>query len=225
MSYVTEHFEADKTPDLVFIPIGLNYDRIAEDENMVRYSSKQFRAMGHWYVLRQGMHFAARVCWELLRGKRRFGYVCAHFGRPVSFTSWLGAQNADWPQLTRKERFEHVQKLGGRLMQDISDLVPATPVPVLCRVWFDEPTLALDTEALQDAFAQLCTKLRQAGCYVFLIEDDEAATFAYALEATMERGIIEQDADGRYRVTTGKEALVRYSGNSLSQFFPEGGQA
>lgn len=219
LSYVTEQFEAGRTPDLVFVPIGLNYDRVAEDRNMVRYSSKQFRAMGHWYVLRQGLHFAARVCWELLRGKRAFGYVCAHFGRPVSFSDWLQKKKVDWPELSRKERFDHVRELGDRLIDDVGALVPATPVPTLCRVWFDDPSLALDEAELERAFTDLCATLRRNGCHVNLVRDDEKATLAHALEITKARGIIEQDASGRYRVNAGQEALVRYSGNSLSQFF------
>lgn len=218
LSYVTENFDPDTSPDLVFLPIGINYDRVAEDRNMVRFTSKDFRAKGRRFVLMQGAQFAARVCCELLRRKRAFGYVCAQFGKPISFSRWLRERDVDWPRLSRKQRFEHISELGEQLIGDITGIVPATPVPVLCRVWFDDPSLVLDAEELAARFSQLCATLRQNGCHVVLVRDDETATLEHAVALTRKRGFVEQDERGRYRLNNRYLDLVKYSGNSLSQF-------
>jgi glycerol-3-phosphate O-acyltransferase len=219
LSYVTEHFEANTGPDLVFIPIGINYDRIPEDQNMVRYSSSDFRAKGRRYVLLQGVQFAGRVCWELIRSKRAFGYVCAHFGRPVSFSRWLIERNIDWTGLSRKERYGHVCELGRKLIDDIVEIVPATPVSILCRVWFDDPKLVLCEQELLARFSQLCAALSDNGCHVLQVHENIADTLAHALALTRKRNIIECDSGGNYRLNSKNQALAKYSGNSLSQFF------
>ncbi len=224
LSYVMERFDVQNGADLVFMPIGINYDRIPEDRNMVRYSSAEFRAKGKRYVLLQGLQFAGRVSWGLIRRKRAFGYVCARFGNPISFRHWLNEANVDWAQLTRKQRYEWVTKLGNRLTADIGAIVPATPVPVLARIWFGNPDLALTRQALQARFTALCAELRQAGCHVVLVRGDEAATLDHALDLCTKRGVIVQDAGGLYRLNEGDKALARYSGNSLTQFLEVGAQ-
>lgn len=222
LSYVTERFDTQNGPDLVFMPIGLNYDRIVEDRNMVRFSSEQFRAKGKTYVLLQGLQFAGRVAWQLIRRKRAFGYVCARFGNPVSFREWLVESKVDWSQLTRRERYEWVTKLGDRLRGDIRTIVPATPVSILARVWFDDPDLALTRADLETRFSALCAALMQSGCHVVLVRDDEAATLDHALDLCRKRGVIVQDAKGLYRLNEGDKTLARYSGNSLTQFLAVG---
>ena len=37
LSYMTRNFDMAASPDIVFVPIGTNYDRVAEDINMVSH--------------------------------------------------------------------------------------------------------------------------------------------------------------------------------------------
>lgn len=219
LSYVTERFDTANGPDLIFMPIGINYDRILEDRNMVRFSSAEFRAKGKSYVLLQGVQFAGRAAWQLIRRNRAFGFACARFGNPISFRQWLTEANVDWAQLSRKQRYDWVTKLGDRLTADIGAIVPATPVPILARVWFDNPNLALTRPALETRFSALCAELEKSGCHVVLVKDDEAATLDHALDLCCRRGMIVQDAQGLFRLNEADKMLAHYSGNSLTQFF------
>ncbi len=221
LSYVAEQFDAPNTPDLIFMPVGINYDRIPEDVNLLRYSSKDFRSKGSRYVLIQGMQFAARVAWELVRGKRAFGYACARFGNPVSFQEWLCENNVSWPELTRKERFFWMSKLGDRLIDSISGAVPATPVSVLCRIWFDDPGLILDGDALETRFQELCVKLQAKGCHLVLIEEDTGKTMDHAVNLVLKRKFIAKSAEGSYSINPNMSGLVSYYGKSLSQFLED----
>ncbi|MCP5083320.1 MAG: hypothetical protein GY948_16660 [Alphaproteobacteria bacterium] len=218
LSYVTEHFDVRHTPDLIFMPVGINYDRIPEDENLQRFSSEEFRAKGRKYVLLQGAQFSIRVVWEMLFGRRPFGYACAKFGKPISFAAWLKESDVTWRELNREQRFAWVSKLGSRLIAELTTLVPATPVAVLCRIWFEDPSLVIDRTELGTRFNALCTELKQGGCHVVLVGDKETATLEHALKLATSRRIILKNQDGLFHLNAKKRALAVYNANALSQF-------
>ncbi|NNF80983.1 MAG: hypothetical protein HKN05_23415 [Rhizobiales bacterium] len=218
LSYVTEHFDAGHTPDLIFMPVGINYDRIPEDENLQRFSSEDFRAKGRKYVLLQGVQFLIRVLWEMLFGRRSFGYACAKFGKPISFAAWLKEADVTWPDLTREQRFSWVSKLGTRLTAELSTLVPATPVAVLCRIWFDDASLTLDRAELEVRFKALCVELKQRGCHVVLVNDTETATLDHALKLAIPRKIILKNQDGVFHLNAEMRRLAVYNANALSEY-------
>ncbi len=221
LSYVTEHFDPQHTPDLIFIPIGLNYDRIPEDQNLQRFSSREFRAKGSKYVLLQGAQFSIRVIWEMLLGQRSFGYACAKFGKPISFTQWLAEADVVWPELDRQQRFERISKLGTRLIGEISNLIPATPVAILCRIWFDDPALVIDQSELEVRFHSLCGVLKQNGCHIVLIDNKENATLEHALNLAINRSIIIKNQAGIFRLNEKMRGLAFYNANALTQFLEQ----
>ena len=221
LSYVTEYFDPKNSPDIIFMPVGINYDRIPEDQNLQRYSSEEFRAKGRKYVLLQGVQFASRVIWEMLLRRRSFGYACASFGRPVSFAGWLEQSDVDWPRLTRDERFHWITNLGKRLTDDITGQIPATPMAILCRVWFADPAKVVSRSNLEMQFSANCDALEAGNCHLVLIEENRGKTLEFALNLALKRGLIVESPEGSYRINDGMEGLVRYAGNTISQFLKE----
>ena len=219
LSYVTEHFGSENSPDLVFLPVGINYDRIPEDINMTRYSSQDFRDKGARYVLLQGVQFAGRVLWELIRNRQSFGYACANFGKPVSFEKWLSKENVDWQSQTREEKYKWIKSLGDDLIQNTKAIVPATPVPMLCRIWFENPDILLNKTELEERFQNLVQQLQDNDCHVVLIDNDTNKTLAHALDLAGKRNLIIQNDNGSYYLKDEMKPLAAYCGNSLSQYF------
>ncbi len=200
------------------MPVGINYDRIPEDENLQRFSSEDFRDKGRKYVLRQGVQFLIRVLWETLFGRRSFGYACAKFGKPISFAGWLKEADVTWSELTREQRFSWVSKLGTRLTAELATLVPATPVAVLCRIWFDDPSLAIDRAELGIRFSALCAELEQSGCHVVLVDGNDTVTLDHALNLATSRKIILKNKDGLFHLNAKMRPLAVYNANALSRF-------
>jgi glycerol-3-phosphate O-acyltransferase len=221
LSYVTEHYDPATSPDLVFMPIGTNYDHVIEDQNMLRHDSEHFRAKGPLFILTNGIGFVARVLWEWLLRRRSHGYACANFGIPVYFSEWLARNEIQWPDLNRAQRYRWIEKLGAEMIDTISDLVPATPVPVLCRVWFHDPIMKLSAEELRVRFHALCASLEQAGCHLVLVQDNRNQTLEHALNLCLRRRILRQSSDGEYEINLDKLPLANYYANSLSQFLNE----
>ena len=218
LSYITERFDAAHPPDIQFVPIGLNYDRVIEDVNTTRFTSEEFQAKGRLYVLRQGIGFMMRVAMELILRRQRFGIHCSHFGRPISFTDWLEGRSADWSALDRAERYGHIRALGEELTGRIRALVPATPMAVLCRIWFDDPEAELSRDEAEVRFRKNVERLREGGCHVVLVNESLPESFQHALVHALNRAMLVPGRDGLLRARQRNRALVNYYGNSVSQF-------
>ncbi len=116
LSYIVGDFDP-RGRDVVFVPVGLAYDRVLEDGLLVaaaRTGERRFRPR------------LLRVAWEALRiaikraGGRLFlfGTAAAGFGPPLSLRAHL-ATGGD------------VESLGARLMGEVERVVPILPVPLV----------------------------------------------------------------------------------------------
>jgi len=219
LSYVTKHFDPSSSPDIVIIPIGTNYDRVAEDINMVSSNSAEFRARGKRFVIASSIKFSLRTIFEVLLHRRSFGYACANFGRPVSFRGWLEDNHVDWPRLDRKQRFIWLNRFGEELMATVQTLIPATPVATLCRVMSKAPAQGLNQTALLARFKSAVAELRAHSAFVVLARSSEQFALQQALELTLLRGMIIYQADAIYRINPGKQALVNYYAKSIEHYF------
>jgi glycerol-3-phosphate O-acyltransferase len=86
LAYMLRGFHSDGERDLVFVPLGLNCDRVLEDRSqLLGVDPMQAPQRGRMHTLR----FLGRHLGLVLRGHwRRFGYACVNFGTPVSVRAW-----------------------------------------------------------------------------------------------------------------------------------------
>ena len=107
-------FDPKGPRDAVFVPVGINYDRVIEDRVQVaalmtpegekprfKFSPKVlFGYLAHNVALR-------------LRGKLyRYGYACVSFGKPVSLRQYVTERGIDFRTLDESRRFAEIERLG-----------------------------------------------------------------------------------------------------------------
>ena len=218
-SYVTKHFDPATSPDIVIIPIGINYDRVAEDSNMVSSNSAEFRKKGKPFIIWSGIKFGCRTLAEVLLQRRSFGYACANFGRPVSFRDWLARHEIDWPSLDREQSFDCLNRFGNELMTQVKDLIPVPPVALLCRVLQQAPEAGLNQTELLANFKQALRQAREKNAFVILARASAQYSLQQALELTLLRGMVRYATDGNYLVNPEKRALVGYYAKSIEHYF------
>lgn len=218
-SFVTKHFDPASSPDIVIIPIGINYDRVAEDSNMLSGNSAEFKRKGKRFVIWSGVKFGLRTVAEVLFQRRSFGYACANFGRPVSFRDWLEKHEVDWPSLDRAQRFEWLNRFGNELMAILRELIPVPPVATLCWVLQQAPAEGLDKAVLLANFKQAIVQAHTRGAFVVLARANAQYALQQALELTLLRGMVHYQADGNYVINPDKQALVAYYAKSIEHYF------
>ncbi|MDQ5849150.1 MAG: 1-acyl-sn-glycerol-3-phosphate acyltransferase, partial [Pseudomonadota bacterium] len=103
--------------DLVFVPLGLNYDRVLEDRTLLlSKEQKTNRISALWRTLRfvgHNLSLVARSDWH------RFGYACANFGSPISMREYCRSHGIDFQKLSGETRKQAMARLGGDLMDAV----------------------------------------------------------------------------------------------------------
>jgi len=131
--------------EIVFMPVGLNYDRVLEDRILTReldgplpkptWIERGFNLVGvlFWLPLLVG----ANLLKVATRSHRKFGYAAICFGEPLALSDWPGgAELHELPDTVRKEA---VVALAEELLyQRVGKVIPATPVPILCEALLRE---------------------------------------------------------------------------------------
>jgi glycerol-3-phosphate O-acyltransferase len=74
LDYMTNAFDREGERDIVFMPIGVNYDRVPEEWNLVTNRDLALKRKGDGFVLRMSLIFLAGTAWlKLRRWRHPFG--------------------------------------------------------------------------------------------------------------------------------------------------------
>src|SRR5258705_12491263 len=85
-------FHSDGERDLVFVPLGLNYDRVLEDRTLLLSIDPHATRPGRTRALWNTLAFAGRNLRLMLKSEwHRFGYACVTFGTPISMREYCAA--------------------------------------------------------------------------------------------------------------------------------------
>ena len=97
-------FDPGGSRDIVFVPVGINYDRTFEDRSFLRELDPRRRRRGAAAALRRRRGSSCRNLWLMARNRwHRFGYACVNFGSPFSLqASTLAARGVDFRALPRR---------------------------------------------------------------------------------------------------------------------------
>ncbi len=172
ISYIVEGWSVGDR-DVVFVPVGLGYDRVLEDRVLVeaaaagtrRFRNRPLRVA--WY--------AVRFLWARFRGRTKgFGTAAAGFGAPVSLAAHLAEGGT-------------VETLGERLMVAIAAVVPVLPVPLVAKALGEG---AAGREELLARVTTLVERLRAAGAVLKLPPQGIEAALEEGLTPLIKRGIV-----------------------------------
>src|SRR5262249_10997168 len=135
LDYMLRGFSPEGERDLVFVPLGLNYDRTLEDRTLLLSDNAAALRPGRARAIWNTLHFVGHQILLVLRSRwHRFGYACVNFGTPVSMRSYVASRNIDFRRMEKEERLKAVGELGRHLMDEVGRLIPVLPVPLVASV-------------------------------------------------------------------------------------------
>jgi glycerol-3-phosphate O-acyltransferase len=201
--------------DLVFVPVGINYDRVLEDRTLLLAleGRKTGRSRSLWNTLRFFVHnlgLALRSEWH------RFGYACVNFGSPISMREYCRRRGVDLRGLAPEARKALTADLGRELMDAVGRVVPVVPVALIAAVFARDPERALSELELKAEAQRLLGRLDEAGAHVYVPRSDQDYALAVGLRMLRLRHLVEQGQDGLFRARAGELALLRYYANSIA---------
>lgn len=220
LDYMLRGFAPDGERDLVFVPLGLNYDRTLEDRTLLLSGDPDAVRTGRIKAASNTLQFLAHQLGLMLRSKwYRFGYACVNFGTPVSVRDWAAARGIDFRRLGKEERSQAVAALGMQLMADVGRLIPVLPVPLVSTVLLAAAPRALSALEMKSAVAQLVQRLEASGARIYVPRGDLDYAVDAGLRMLVLRNLVQQH-DGLYAPLAAEERLLRYYANSIAHLLP-----
>lgn len=208
--------EEDGRRDLVFIPVGLNYDRVLEDRSQLLklHSDAPHPGRLRGLVITAGffLHNASQV---LRGGWHRFGYACVNFGTPFSVRAYARERGLHFPALNDAERRAEVGAIAARLMDAIGGVIPVLPVSLVASILAREPSRALSELELKAAAHARMGELEARGAHLYIPRHDHDYAFGVGLRMlTLRRIVLEED--GLFRPAPEQIETLNYYANAIS---------
>jgi glycerol-3-phosphate O-acyltransferase len=215
LDYMLREHDLEHGRDVVFVPVGINYDRVFEDRTQLRAldEAAEQRSMG--FVLRTTAGFIGRNLWLMVRSRwQRFGYAAVHFGYPLSVREYARARSVDFRALGTEQRHREVEQLAEHLMQTIERLIPAVPVPLAAATLLTAGCGGMAMASWKAEFYRAADELRRGGVFVVPQSDTREYAFNAAVRMLQLRHMIVRD-EARVRPAPGAESLLAYYANSI----------
>jgi len=216
LDYMLKGFDPDGERDLVFVPVGINYDRVLEDRTLVRKLDPEAARVGVATTVATTARFAGRQLALALVGRRyRHGYACVNFGRPVSMRAWVRQHGVDFRGLADADRRAPVGAVGEMLMARIGAVVPVLPVPLVATVLLRDPARPLAELELKSAVQALMARVEAGGGRVYLPRADRDYAVSVGLRMLTLRGLV-REREGLFVADPDELTLLRYYANSIA---------
>lgn len=203
--------------DTIFIPVGLNYDRVLEDRSLVFEAERDGRPMSTWQKSGRTLAFLMRNLRLRLAGKwHRFGYASVSFGDPVSVDGFLAAHGiGKWAHLGEAERDALTEKLTHQLMASIARLIPVLPVSLVSLALIEAGDAAVDRLDLKHRVGALIDRLLATGTHLHLPRQDRDYEITVGLRMLILRRIVSEGPDGQLTINDRDRPIVAYYANAI----------
>ncbi len=219
LDYMLRGHRHDGERDLVFVPLGLNYDRVLEDRTQLASLASGDAAaprVGRGRAAFNTLRFVFGQISLLLRSRwHRFGYACVNFGTPVSARAWAASRGIVFERLEKAERQAEVAALGRHLMERVGQLIPVLPVPLVASVMLTDPERARSEFDLKAEVAALVAQLEAGGARIYVPRRDWDYAVSAGLRMLVQRHLVDESG-GLFRARAAEHALLRYYANSIA---------
>ncbi len=215
LSYMVSDFSPADQRDVVFVPVGINYDRVIEDRILTAAKEKELTGRAFRVSPSGVIRFFANVIRLRLSGRLyRYGYACVSFGRPLSLKAWLKDRNANMKKLGQKRRFAEIDALGERLMTEIGRVVPVLPVSLVAMVFLDCRNQVIGELELKSRVFQLADRLEAQGAHIHIPRHDRDYAVGAGLRMLTLRHLVTEE-NGGYTANPAETGLLLYYANSI----------
>jgi len=201
LSYIVDGFDPARGRDVLFVPVGLNYDRVLEDRMLIAAQGEtrpRFRP-GIWEVARK----LGRHVWLRLTGRfHRYGYASVSFDAPVS----LRAAQA---------KGQSVDALAQDLTEGIRASIPVLPVSLVSSLMLQHREIS--RAGLKAEAEAKIGRMTARGAHWHIPRGDMDYALEFGIRLLAERGIVTAGAD-RVAVVEAELGLLEYYAAAIAHF-------
>ncbi len=220
LDYLLRAYNPHTERDLVFVPVGVNYDRVLEDRTLLLHGDPRPAGKRGLAAVRTALSFVGHNLWLMVRrGWHRFGYAVVNFGSPVSVKEYAERHSVDFSSLSKDARIERVKALADELMAKVAGIIPVVPVALVSTVLAEHPNDLLAEGEVEARSIRLMDELEKRGARVYVPRGDRRYAVRVGLRMlTLRRLVIKRE--GYYRAVPAEIPLLRFYANSISHLTP-----
>lgn len=222
---VSQSEQQSPDTDLVFIPVGINYDRVLEDRTLLASLDSDKPRPGTFFTLRRFFGFIANQLWLAVTGRwYRFGYACVNFGTPLSLKEWVDDRQsfAETPD-DSSEWHTQVEALSGELMNRIGQIIPILPVAMVATIFRpdhkqsnnDASSITLSELDIKVQVAELAEELGRRGAHIYIPRSNLDYAVTVGLRMLVLRHALLNE-DGMYRANAADSQLLDFYAQSIA---------
>ncbi len=218
LDYMLRDFHPEFDKDIVFVPVGINYDRVLEDRSLTRALDSEAPRRSMWFVLKTTLGFIYKTA--LLSRKNRwsrFGYASVNFGPPVSVKQYCESNKIDFSQYESTERFGHVKKLVDLLMKDIGAVVPILPIALISEILLINKAIWTSELELKSQSVKRINELKALGAPIDISASASEGVLTNAMSILIGRGLVRVEKN-LIRIDPGSLPLLEYYANSIKHW-------
>jgi glycerol-3-phosphate O-acyltransferase len=218
LDYMLRSFDPAGERDIVFIPVGINYDRVLEDRTLLRDLQPGNERGSLASTARTTATFVGKNLVLMARQKwHRFGYACVNFGTPISVKEYMRRTGVDFRVLEKDVRFARVEELATHLMAGIARVIPVLPVSLVSAALVEDPSRAWSEMELKAAVQRRIDLLQASGAPVYVPRHDQDYAIAFGLKTLVLRRLVTEEG-GLFRARGADLVVLRYYANSIAHF-------
>lgn len=218
MDYMLRSYNVNRDRNIVFIPVGINYDRVVEDRSLLRGLNPEAKKRSLLFVMKTTLGFIFRNLFQMMFGSwRRFGYACVNFGDPVSMRAYCRQHHFRFDEIDKEERFEKVEALCQHLMGEIQDVIPVLPVALVSTIMMENGEGASTSFEVKTGVDKLIDSLKTNGAPIYYPKRNFEKYIDMALEMMRIRHMI-VEADGQITANPEMVDVLAYYANSIAQW-------
>ena len=221
MDYMLRNYKPDRDRDIVFIPVGINYDRTIEDRSQLRSLDAAAQKRSKWFVIRTTLRFIRRSLILMVMSRwQRFGYACVNFGPPISMREYCRNSQIDFSRMERSLRFQEVAKLADQVMAAIKKVIPILPISLVSTVIKADGGRGLSASEVESQTNRLIEVLRLQGAPLYFTSGNRVETTINALNMLTLRRLV-METDGLYQAVVEEDDMLAYYANSIVHWLPK----
>jgi len=219
VDYMVRQFDPDTDRDIIFIPVGINYDRTIEDRSLLRELEPDTEKRSWWFVCRTTTKFILRSLFLMILSRwRRYGFACVNFGTPLSVKTYCKEHAVSFGRLNRSQRFPQVEKMCRVLMDSVAAVIPILPVSLVSTVFLENPDEKMDVLQVEHRSNQVLDQLKNKGAPVLASSRSaRGKAIADAVDLMLLRGMLKPKGAG-FQAASAEKSLLRYYANAIAHW-------
>ena len=218
LDYMLRDYHPQSDRDIVFIPVGINYDRVIEDRSLIRRLDKSAEKRSFWFIIKTTIKFIFKNAVLTRKNRwRRFGYASVNFGEPISAKDYCENNQVDFSALSQDDRFSRVEVLAQSIMKNIARVVPVMPVALISEILINNKNEWKSELEIKTGCSERIAQLEKIGAPIDISSSALESVLGSAMSALIGRGLVEEKAN-LYRMKQSEIDIINYYANSIAHW-------